>query len=480
MLFTVAPWSYETIHPESFTRRRLLRRLLGTPGGASEPLGLLCLSAYLKEKSHTVALADGAILTEEEILSKVENFKPDIVGLSTMKHNWDATRSLASKIKDKFAVPIVLGGPLVAGWKSDTLSECDAIDFAIDGEGELTTGELLSALENSRPLDSIPGLIWRRGSEVVSNPARKRIKDLDSLPFPDYALIDLRRYRPSIGFYRALPSANMMTTRGCPHNCTFCVSDRKLTMMSPARVIELTTYLIERFAVRHLTFYDESFTVKRSRAEEICELLLSRNIHIPWCANARVDEVDEKLLRLMKRAGCWKLLYGLESGVQKNLDTLNKHITLDQSRRAIELTKKCGIETFATFMFGIPGETFEEALKTIEFACELPLDYAAFLNLVPYKGTKIYEELDLHGRLTGLWSTNLISFVPHSMTLQQMVKLNQIANRRFYRRPGYLLRRLLSIRSFHDIRRNAIGFFSYAQPRRKDWEKIIPAPEDLA
>jgi len=469
VLFAIAPWSYETVHPASFTRRPILRRFLGTPGGASEPLGLLALSAFLERRGHACTLADGAILSETEILSRVEQFEPDIIGLSTMRHNWEATKALARRLKARFAVPIVVGGPYVTGWREDALAECDAIDYAVAGEGELTLCELLDALERSAPLDAVAGLIHRHGDGVLANAPRPRISDLDSLPFPDYSLVELGRYRPSIGFYRALPSANLMTTRGCPHRCTFCVSDGKLALMSPARVIELVRQLVENYRVRHLCFYDESFTIQRSRAEEICELLLEARVGVPWCANARVDQVDEKLLRLMKRAGCWKLLYGLESGVQKNLDTIAKRTTLDDARRAIEWTRKCGIETFATFMFGIPGETFEEGLQTIRFACELPLDYAAFLNLVPYKGTPLYERIEEHGRLTGVWSTNLISFVPHSMTLEQMIELNELANRCFYRRPSYLVRRLLAIRSLEDVRRNAIGFFSYARAEKRDW-----------
>lgn len=471
VLLTIPSWSYETVHPRSMGLRRGVRKWLGSAGGASEPLGLLYLAATLRAAGHEVQLADGAVLAHDEILAAAQSFQPTLVGVSCMTHTWDAAKQLVSALRDALSESkIVVGGPHVTGWRDECLSECEQIDFAIVGDGEETLTELCEALESGGSLSCIEGLAWRKGDNVVVNPPRQPARDLDSIPYPDYSLIDLHRYRPSIGFYRALPSVNMITSRGCPHRCTFCVSDGRLRLRSVRSVLDEMELLIREYGVRHVTFYDEGLTVSKERTLEICEGMIERGIMIPWCANARVDEIDEQQLSKMKQAGCWKLLYGIESGVQKNLDAVRKGVTLEQCRRAVELTKRAGIETFGTFLFGIPGETYEEALKTIEFACELPFDYAAFLNLVPYKGTEIYANLDKYGRLTGRWSTNLICFVPHTMTEAEMANLNALANRTFYRRPRYLLRRLLSIRSFQDLKRNLTGLFSYARMRSGDWE----------
>ena len=470
VLLAIAPWSFATVHPGAVGRRGLVNRLLGTVGGFSEPLGLLYVGATLGQRGHRVMLRDGALEPLAEILDAARAHRPEVIGLSAMRHNWEATMTLARHLRR--AAPgatLVLGGPMVAGWQEETLEQCPELDLAVIGEGERTVVELCEALETGGAVEQLPGLIRRDGERVVVNAARPPEGDLDRLPLPDYSLVDLRRYRPSVGFYNRLPSMNLITTRGCNRRCTFCVAEERLRRRSVEAVLDELELMVGRHGVRHVTFYDEGLTISRRRTLELCRRLEERRLDVTWCANARVDEVDAELLTAMRRAGCWKLLFGLESGVQKNLDAVGKGTTVDQARRALRLTHEAGIETFGTFIFGIPGETFEEGLQTIELACSLPLDYASFLNLVPYKGSKIYDELPSHGRLTGQWSTNLISFVPHSMTFAQMARLNELAAKRFYRRPAYLARRLLAMRSLEDLRRNARGLLAFTTISRGDY-----------
>ncbi len=469
-MLTIAPWSFATVHPGSVGRRGLINRLLGTVGGFSEPLGLLYVGAALRQAGHEVTLRDGALEPEAALLDAVRAHRPRVIGLSAMRHNWEPTMALARSLRR--AAPratLVLGGPMASCWQEETLQLCPALDYAVIGEGEQTMVELCEALEAGAGVEQLPGLAWRDGQRVVVNAARPPEGDLDRLPLPDYSLLDLRRYRPSVGFYNRLPSMNLITTRGCNRRCTFCVAEGRLRRRSVDAVLDELELMVRRHGVRHVTFYDEGLTISRRRALELCRRMEQRGLDLTWCANARVDEVDAELLAAMRRAGCWKLLYGLESGVQKNLDAVGKGTTVEQARQAIRLTREAGIETFGTFMFGIPGETFAEGLQTIELACSLPLDYASFLNLVPYKGSQIYDDLPRHGRLTGQWSTNLISFVPHSMTFAQMARLNELAARRFYRRPSYLARRLLAVRSLEDLRRNARGLLAFTTIGKGDY-----------
>ena len=470
-MLAIAPWSFETVHPGALGKPGLVNRLLGTVGGASEPLGLLHVAAALRQHGHPVILRDCALEPLEEVLEAVTAYRPEVVGFSSMRHNWDSTMALIRQVRR--ALPrarLVLGGPQATCWQEETLSECPELDFAVVGEGERCMVELCEAVEQGgSDLGQIPGLIFRDGQRLVVNRPRSPELDLDSLPLPDYSLVDLRRYRPSVGFYNRLPSMNMITTRGCNRRCTFCVAQQRVQRRSVERVVDELELMVRQHGVRHVTFYDEGLTFSRRRVLELCRQLRARDLDLTWCANARVDEVDQQVLEEMKRAGCWKLLFGLESGVQKNLDAVGKGTTVQQAFRAVRLTREAGIETFATFLFGIPGETYDEGLQTIEMACRLGLDYAAFLNLVPYKGSQIYDDLPRYGRLTGKWSTNLISFVPHSMTFEQMARLNELAARRFYRRPSYLLGRLRAMRSLEDLRRNLRGLVAYTAIKSTDY-----------
>ena len=167
--------------------------------------------------------------------------------------------------------------------------------------------------------------------------------------------------------------------------------------------------------------------------------------------------MNPSLLARMKRAGCWKLLFGVESGVQSNLDTLSKDLDLKHVHEQLLAVRKAGIETFATFMFGIPGQTKKDVDRTVRFARGLPLDYAIFLNFVPFPGTSFYRDLESHGVSLGNWSTQKLSFVPHSMRGEDLEMLRMQAYRRFYLRFRYILRRLFKIRSWEDVHRNFRG-----------------------
>jgi radical SAM superfamily enzyme YgiQ (UPF0313 family) len=223
--------------------------------------------------------------------------------------------------------------------------------------------------------------------------------------------------------------------------------------------------VVKRLGVRDITFYDDQFMQSSTRVQKICDTLLRKKLDVTWATYGMPDKADEELLRKMKEAGCFRLVYTLGSGVEKNLRTLRLGFTLDQARRAIRLTRRAGIETFGTFMFGIPGETFEEGLRTIDFACSLGLDYATFLYLAPFPGTEIYSIAVKNGQLSGDLSRFTFwhpSYVPHSMTKDELARLQAVALKKFYLRPGYITRRLIRMRSCQDLKRNLRGFLAFS------------------
>jgi radical SAM superfamily enzyme YgiQ (UPF0313 family) len=217
--------------------------------------------------------------------------------------------------------------------------------------------------------------------------------------------------------------------------------------------------IVKDLKIRSIIIYDDLFTLDKHRVEEICEGILARGLRFEWKCEGRVDRVDEEMLRWMKKAGCSLIAYGVESGNEIGLDYLQKGITLPQIRRAFELTRKAGIRPMAYFILGIPVETFEQGLRTIEFAKELNPDYAQFSILSPYRGTKLYEEAKTKGWYAEVEANNpfdkdqkrpvLLSENWSADTLKEILRL---AHRKFYFRPGYILKRLREIRGFRQLR----------------------------
>jgi anaerobic magnesium-protoporphyrin IX monomethyl ester cyclase len=289
------------------------------------------------------------------------------------------------------------------------------------------------------------------------------VEDLDSLPFPDRSVVDLSRYLPSPTFYHRLPHESIIGSRGCPFQCTFCHTDPHTRMRSARNIVDEIEMLHRDHSVVDVAFWDDTFTLSERRATKVCDELLRRNLRIDWCVNARADKVNLALLRHMKRAGCWRVLYGIESGVQKNIDTLKKELTLEQITEAVRMTNRAGIEAYGTFMFGIPGETYQEGLQTIDFACSIGLDFAVFVSLTPFPGSAVYDDVKA-GRIRTVkndppYDLKNVSFVPEGLTEDQITSLIKQGHKRFYLRPRLVGRRLRKMRNLHDVKKNLKGFF---------------------
>jgi len=226
-------------------------------------------------------------------------------------------------------------------------------------------------------------------------------------------------------------------------------------------VISEIKSVIQDFNAKEIQFWDDTFTLKRPWVMELCQLLIKENLGVLWTCETRVDRVDKEILKLMARAGCWKIGYGVESGDQELLDLVKKGITLDQVRRAVKLTKNSGIEVGLSFMLALPSETPSKARQSIEFAKELDPDYAQFCITTPYPGTELYDQAKEYGTLIQDFSSYTIwnpVFVPRGYRDEdEVLKMQREAFKAFYYRPSYILKRLLKIRSIGDLRRNIEG-----------------------
>jgi radical SAM superfamily enzyme YgiQ (UPF0313 family) len=252
--------------------------------------------------------------------------------------------------------------------------------------------------------------------------------------------------------------AVIMTSRGCRRHCIYCFQMDKsrasgIRFRSVASVLdEIALCLAQGY--REIKFIDDTLAADYDRALRLAQGIRARGLDFTWFASACVNQVDERLLKAFKDAGCWAILMGAESGVQKNLNTLKKGTTLGQIRTAVAAAKKVGLTVFTPFLFGIPGETFEEGLETIRFACELDPHVANFHALTPFPGTELYDNREKYGTVSADltdYTYQGAAFVPFTMTREEIAELRQIAFRKFYSRPKFLLRRITGVRTANDL-----------------------------
>jgi anaerobic magnesium-protoporphyrin IX monomethyl ester cyclase len=421
------------------------------------PLGLMALSSYIKARGFAdVTLINGQTpggVTDAEILEAVGRLRPDVVGITVNSMLYYNSVRIAGLIKNVLPdAKVVFGGPHLTIYGKESVSQ-PGVDFGVVGEGEYTFHELLEALGGRREILGIDGLIWKRDSEVISNPPRKFTEPLDALPLPDHTLYDCRQGR--IQFDDVGPTGLVISSRGCPYRCTFCCLNYPYYRTRSAGGIVDEMILLEEMGYRSIDFYDDNFNVSRSRVLEICDLIRRRNLRIPWSFRGRVDKFDESQARAVAGAGCKRISFGVESGSQEILDSIGKQITLEQIRTAFALAKKFGIATVAYFMLGLPGETIEQARKTVDLAVEIEPDYLVIQNLIPQPGSRIYQDALAAGAFPD-WA---LEFAKHpvpeiyirswetGMTEEQIFKLLRSTILRFYFRPRYLLRALSRIGS---------------------------------
>ncbi len=478
VLLATAPWSFADVSPAHLADNRgWLGWLAGigkrTVKGVSPPMGLLYLASSLRQAGHVPVLGDGSELALGEMLDLIERERPDVVGLSVMTPMWPRTQAFARAIKDRFDVPIIVGGPFPTAWREKCLAECDAIDYAVSGEGELILLELLEAMQGYRPIGEVKGVAWRDGNVPVQNAKASVPKDLDALPFPARDMVDFRRYIPTLVRYKRLPTTQMFGTRGCPFGCKFCWVNPIYRQRSIDNIAAEVEELIGRWGVRDITFFDDDSTIRLDHTEAMADMFLSRGFDITWAINARVDGgLTPPLLKKMRRAGLWRILFGIESGVQQSLDSMRKRTKLDETKHAVKITREAGVAAYGTFIFGTPGETFADGLATIEFARSIGLEFASFTALTPFPGTAFFDQIDKSrfydwSQFTG----DKPSFVPDAMSPAELKTLMALAYKRFYFRPSYILRRAMSCTSLEEIRRNIAGF--------EGMRKIVDGPEDL-
>lgn len=411
------------------------------------PFGLASIAGYIKERGHDVLIYDAdhgekpVSMTSldllevfpkylegikdqnhpiwKEIEKVILDYGPDLIGITFMSTKIGAVQQITKIAKQIFPdVPIVLGGPHPSVLFRSSLQNSEA-DYAVIGEGEETFVELIDALEKrTKAISDIPGLAYQNShNEIVLTSPRPLISDIDSLPFPDReSLFKLDTYRPD-------DLSMIMASRGCPFNCTFCSSlwERRVRNRSIPNVIAEIEYLIDRFHTQNIYFKDDTFTVSKSRVLELCRMLRKKKLNVEWECLTRIELIDERLTLEMQDAGMNYLKIGIETGSERLLKAINKHITLDQIRKGAAILNKLDQKWSAFFMIGYPDETEEEIKMSLNLINEIRPTYVSMSVLAPYPGCQIYYDLEKSGHIGENSNWNL--YDPFSLFAQANMKI---------------------------------------------------------
>jgi len=447
----------------------------------SPPLGLAYLAAVLEEAAHDVKAIDCVIenwkqrvregdhyqigLSWEELKGRIWRTKPDMVGLSCLfSSQFQNTRKTAALVKEVDpTIKVVAGGAHPSAIPCEVMADTN-FDYAVIGEGEHTMLSLVRSLEGASQLENVDGLAYRENEVVKINPKKNFIANLDNLPFPARHLFPMDKYlqltkdlRMNEISSKRVPYTEMVTSRGCPDRCVFCVI-RKMyggfwRARSPKNVVDEIQLLFEKYGVKEIHFMDDNLTLDRRRMEEICDEILHRGIDISWVTTGgvHVNTLNEALLRKMKRAGCYSLWLGIESGNSYVLNQLiKKGVSLKKVDEVVKCIKRVGMDVNGFFVIGFPGETRKTIEDTIRFSKSLDLDDAYFSIATPYPGTELYDQCFSKGYLK---SDNLsklkqiyANITTEALSKEMVEKLREKAYREFrlnrvLRHPARLLRR---------------------------------------
>jgi radical SAM superfamily enzyme YgiQ (UPF0313 family) len=374
---------------------------------AFPPLGIQTLAPVLRQNGHVVNLFDTCHpqMKEKHISEAIRNDLPDVIGLSFLSiTTYINVKSMAKIIKSVDPdIPVIVGGPFASLNGAKILQDCTDIDFVGGGEGEELFPDFLNNL--SAP-DKVQGLTWRNNGDVIQNPSRPIIRDLDQFPYPDRSSLPIEYIESMPLDVPAVLSLDrftvMQTSRGCPFDCVYCdipsLSEKKWRYRSPQHVLGEMQQLNDQ-GYKSIYLSDDHFLLKRERIHAICQGIIDRNLDFRWGCEGRVDSqavIEE--FPFMAKANCGMLAFGIEAGTQKVLKRLKKRQTLDQVKYAVSEAKKHGIEmAHGFFLVGSPDETEADMLESFKFAARLRLDTFGFNRLCVYRGTPLWKEYVARG-----------------------------------------------------------------------------------
>lgn len=427
--------------------------------GFKPPLGIMVLSTYLRQHGYSADCLDANTdrLSIDDIVRHIDKHDYGLVGITTWTDFWYPVWKLVRAIKHQCKkTKIVLGGPHCFVYPKESLLYSEA-DYVIAGDGEEPLLHLVKSLQSNNELGDCKGLWYKTTNGEVFQPTIKiaTISNPSIIPTPDRSLLLHTKYSSVIG--KSEYETTMVTSRGCPHNCIFCKMHSQKISIRPAEAIVDEFEQIYKMGIHDIQVYDDTFTWSKKRVHEICDGIIKRGINVRWAIRDRVNRADPEMYKKLRKAGCYRIHFGVETGDPEILLNSGKGITLQQALLAVRTAKESSMETMAFFMFGFMGETHEQARKTLDFALTLDPDYAVFHALIPYPGTRLYNDALARGIIShDFWlefvkkpSENFVlpSLVEDGLSKKEIFAWKSLAQRRFYFRPRRIWNELKKVKS---------------------------------
>jgi len=454
--------------------------------GFNPPLGLLYLASTIKKiTTHKVELIDTQPLklTYPQLEGYLKGKFYDIVGISTMTFTLiDVFKTVTLIRKIMPGATIVLGGPHVNLFPDETI-KLENVDFAFMGEAEFSFIDFLRNMHEDSLYYKIPGLVFKdEKGDIVKNMFTP-INNLDEIPFPNRELLNIRHYNSLLS--RNTLSTTIISSRGCPFKCSFC--DRPLSPINSHFRVRSAQDVVNEICeclalgIKDFLFYDDTFTVDKKRVLEICEEIIKHKLEINWDIRTRVDTIDEKMLKLFKKAGCVAIHYGVEAGSDKILRTIKKGFNVKRVKEIFKLTKTVGIETLAYFMIGLPTEELIDIQNTFDLAKQLKPDYVHFTIFSPYPGTEFYYlglekgiiKQDVWKEFAkSPWEGFKIPIWEENFNRDELNEIIAKFYKNFYLRPIYILSRIIKVKSKDELIRKTKAGISVLFMHKRSVDKL--------
>ncbi len=439
--------------------------------GIFPPLGLAYVAANLEKYGYSVSIVDFES-SWEKTFSAIRKYRPKVVGVtctSPMLNDVLKIAKLAKKLKAK----TIVGGTHVTALPEE-VAKHEEFDIVSFGEAEQTILEVVQALDGKMKLNDVKGIAYKDKGQIIKTANRPFVKDLNTLPFPAYHLLDMKKYRFYALFDKTKGFFTMITIRGCPFNCVFCntqtMFSKRVRYRNPKNVVADAELLSRKYDVKEIYFYDDTFSLDMKRTERFCSLLENKKLGLIWSTETRSDRVDLQLLKKMKQAGCYMIGYGFESADQKILNNLKKGTTVKQNKEAVRLTHKAGMLVRAFLLIGAPGETKGTLRKTVKFSLMKGITYVHFNIVTPYPDTALWHDAIKEGLLkmdetTGMGAIANVKAYKKMIGTEldaSTVKKEWIkANIRFYVRPRWFFMMFRNLGGWYHLRnvlRALMGF----------------------
>lgn len=390
------------------------------------PLSLATMASFLRD-DHQVSIIDSIALGIDTpaLLKDLAELKPGLVIVSISTPTIHEDLSVLKQVKEHTGAKIAVFGVHATYYADDLIKE-DYIDYVLLNDPDLAAARIAAG-----EIEGVEGTVLKDKEGLIIRTPNDKGRTINFRP-PAWDLVDLKKYKIPI---KGKSYVLVTTARGCPFNCTFCVvpfySGRHVRVREISEVIEELKAVSS--SVRDVFFHTDLFTFKKDYVLKLCDAMVRENLNLRWICNSRVDTFDLETAQAMKKAGCWMVSFGIESGSQKILDLCGKKITLDQSRAAVAAARKAGLLTIGHFVLGFPGETEETLAQTLKFSRAINPDFVEYYIATPFPGSELFERIKENIPLD--WKDIRYDHNPYEYSFD-LAKIRKKAYFRFYLRPA--------------------------------------------